>query len=50
MDLFKNIKIFSGFEQTIKTLNLMINIIRGIALCFLILQTVLIFKDKSEKI
>ena len=46
-NISKNMKIFSGFSNTIKALNILITIIKILAISFIALQAILIFKEKG---
>ena len=48
MDLFKDLKIFASFGNTIKVLNIAINFVRMLSLIFLIGQLIVIFKDAKQ--
>lgn len=43
MNLLKNINIFHSFSDMIKILSTLTNILRGIALLFLVVQVVMLF-------
>lgn len=45
MNLFTNIKMFSNFSNLLKSLNVIIAIIKGLAVAFLALQTVMMLVD-----
>lgn len=49
MDLKNNIKVIGSFQKTVNALYMIINILRALAVAFLVLQTlILIFNNKSK--
>lgn len=49
MDYLKNIKVMSSFNQMIRALQVITNIMRVVAVVFLILQTILLVtREKAE--
>lgn len=46
-NISKNMRIFAGFANTIKALNILITIIKILAISFIAVQAILILKERN---